>query len=818
MKRFLSIITLLIIVITVNAQTTIKGVLVDSLTNEGEPYATIRIYNVKNSEKPVAMALTDINGKFSPTVAANGNYVITISAVGRVTINRNFTVAGQKEIDLGTLLIRDDAKTLGAVKVVGQKPIVKMEADKMTYSVEDDPDSKAMTVLDMLRKVPMVTVDGQDNITVNGSSSFKVYVDGKPNPMFSSNASTIFKAMPASMVKSIEVVTNPGAKYDAEGAGGILDIKMAGMNNGGSKESLNGYNGSVNVNGGNKGVGGGFYIAGQQGKLSYNANANYTYMDNGTVDVTMTRKQSDGSTMEYAQASNNKLPYTSGNFAIGYEIDSLSAINASLGFTAMNIKNTSNPTTHLYGGVYGQGFSYGNTSTVNINNKSINGSLDYQRFFNAERSSSLTVTYLINSNPGKNDTETSYSVPQSYSQLIDLTDRASYGKTNTLENILQLDLVTKLSSVSTLNSGLKYANRHSTSDMDYYYGGKYESSQSTDYSNTDQIGAVYAEMVNQWQKWSLKAGLRYEQTWQKVKFNEGNGEDFTKQYGNLVPSASLSRTLKPGSSIGLTYNMRISRPGITYLNPYVDRTDPTALTYGNKDISVEKSHNVSLVFNSYSQKLMWNATLRQTFGDGGIEQYSFYDENNMLNTTYGNIVNRRVTSLTLFASWLMTRTTRLIFNGGGSYNDFRSKELNQNAYGWMGNAMFAVQQTLPKNWNVTGTIIANSNNITLQGTTSAFNMGIISVSKSLLNDKLSVSASFIAGLSKGGKLHLDQYSEGKGFSNQMNITVPLTRVQATVTWKFGNTKKQFQAHKTNVQNDYIEKKSKEESIGSVGNM
>lgn len=113
---------------------------------------------------------------------------------------------------------------LRAVSVVASKPLIKMETDKMTYNVADDVEAKASTMLDMLRKVPMVVVDGQDNITVNGSSSFKVYVDGKPNPMFTNNASQIFKAMPATMVKSIEVVTNPGAKYDAEGTGGILNI------------------------------------------------------------------------------------------------------------------------------------------------------------------------------------------------------------------------------------------------------------------------------------------------------------------------------------------------------------------------------------------------------------------------------------------------------------------------------------------------------------------------------------------------------------------------------------------------------------------
>jgi len=824
MKKFFLGITFLFSLLMANAQTTIKGLLVDSLTHEGEPYATIRICKEKQEDKPVVMAVTDIDGKFSPEIKSNGKYIISFTSVGRTPIKRNIIINGEKEIDLGTLLVSDDETTLAGVEVVAHKPIVKMEADKMTYSVEDDVDSKSMSVLDMLRKVPMVTVDGQDNISVNGSSSFKIYVDGKPNAMLSSNASTILKAMPASAVSSIEVITNPGAKYDAEGAAGILDIKMAKIGGSSAKEGLNGYNGSVNVNGGNKGYGAGVYVAGQQGKFSYNANMDYMYMDNGTIAVDMERVQSDGSTLKVVQPTRNTLPIVMGNIAMGYEVDSMSTVNASFGITSYNIKSEGSSEMNMYGGVYGSGFRYGSNTLTKMKRNSFEGSLDYQRFLNADRSSSITMTYQVNTNPSTTKTNTENDVPETYAQFMNLDDRISDAKTNTFENVLQLDLVTKLSNVSTLSSGLKYANRKNTSDSDYSLAGQYRDDLSTDYTHTDQIGAVYAELDNHWASWSVKGGLRYEQTWQKVKYNQGNGSDFTKNYGNLVPSASISHTLTPGSSIGLTYNMRIARPGITYLNPYVDRTDPTSLTYGNTGLYVEKSHNIGLVYNSYSQKLMWNATLKQTFDNGGIEQYSFYatdaEDNymNKLNTTYGNIVNRRVTSLTLFAMWSMTKNTRIIFNGGGSYNDLRSKELGQNAFGWMGNAMVSVQQTLPKQWNLSLTAMTNSKSLTLQGRNSGMNIGVLSVTKNMFNDKLSISASAITGLSKGGKLHMDQHTEGDGFTSKMNISVPLTRVQATVTWKFGNTKKQFQEHTTNIKSDYIEHQSSTESMGSAGKM
>lgn len=190
---------------------------------------------------------------------------------------------------------------LASVTVVASKPLVKMETDKMTYNVQQDADAKASTVLDMLRKVPMVTVDGQDNITVNGSSSFKVYVDGKPNPMFSANPSQIFKAMPATMVKNIEVITNPGAKYDAEGTGGVLNIVLnkQAVNGAGGNDFSNGYNGNISAAAGNQTQRISAFISGQQGKLTYSANGMYNHQRMDGTTISFDRFQKDGSTMNY---------------------------------------------------------------------------------------------------------------------------------------------------------------------------------------------------------------------------------------------------------------------------------------------------------------------------------------------------------------------------------------------------------------------------------------------------------------------------------------------------------------------------------------
>ena len=183
---------------------TIYGVVEDSITHEGEPYATLSIYRKGHEEKAVQMAVTDANGKFKVTSKGEGDYVLEVKSVSRTPLRRFFTVSKQsRSQNLGTLLVSDSKTELKGVEVVAYKPLVKADIDKLTYSVEDDPESQTNTVMEMLKKVPMVSVDGQDNVKVNGSTSFKVYVNGKPNNMMTKNPKEVLKSMPATGIKKI---------------------------------------------------------------------------------------------------------------------------------------------------------------------------------------------------------------------------------------------------------------------------------------------------------------------------------------------------------------------------------------------------------------------------------------------------------------------------------------------------------------------------------------------------------------------------------------------------------------------------------------
>ena len=342
--NILCIFIMLFVSVTFNAnaqkspqgQFSVKGVLVDSLSNEGEPYSTIRISLKSNPAKPVKLAVTDTNGKFSERLVSPGTYLISFSSVGKRTVQKEFTVSDTKKVaDLGHIQMAEATEMLKGVEVVAQKPLVKAEIDKVTYSIEDDPDSKTNSTLEMLRKVPLVTVDGEDKIQVNGSSNFKVHVNGKPNNMMSNNPTEVLKSLPANSVKSIEVITDPGAKYDAEGVGGILNI----ITTGGGME---GY--TVTLNGGvsNRGYNASGYGTVQIGKFT--VTGNYAYNHNTSPRSYSSSGREDFTSDDYKYLSSESSSKHKGNFQYGsmegsYEIDTLNLITFSMNMFGGKFKN-----------------------------------------------------------------------------------------------------------------------------------------------------------------------------------------------------------------------------------------------------------------------------------------------------------------------------------------------------------------------------------------------------------------------------------------------------------------------------------------------
>ncbi len=818
------VISLLAALISVSAfaqKTTVKGVVLDSLTRVGEPAAILQFYRLPDTEKAVAFTTTDEEGNFSHSFTLKGEYLLVFDNMGRQVQRRTFTVPADTEVvDLGEILAQDSAEMLKAGQVTAMRPLVKMEVDKMTYNVEDDVDSKTSTVLDMLRKVPMVSVDGQDNISVNGSSSFQVYVDGKPNQMMSQNASTIFKMMPASTIKNIEVVTNPGVKYDAEGVGGVLNITTNKEMTGGSS-AADGYYGTVMAMGSTRGGGAGVSASMQKGKLSASINANAMYNISKGTTADTERTQDSGFSTSTHTTSDMSMPMAMVNGSVSYDIDSLNLVSATLGVMHFGMKNTSGLTNTIVTAPGANPFSYSGTTQSENNRTSISVGADYQHLWADAPGRSLVFSYQFNGAPSVNNSLNTFD--GSSIAGFDLTNRKSLGKTGSSDHTFQADFTTPLGTALTLNAGAKYIYRHNSSNQtDYLWDGSaYVENplSSLKYDFYNHIGAAYTELDAKLGQWGLKAGVRYEHTWQSYNSTD-MANPFSVNYGNLVPSASVQWSPTATQNIGLSYNMRISRPGISYLNPYVNTSDPTALTYGNSDLDTEKGHNISLVYNFYSPKVMVNATLRHSFTGNGISAYSFYDEDNLLNTTYGNIVSSRTTGLNAFMMITPGSTTRITLNGGVNYNHLSSTVLGQQNGGWSYNVMAGVQQSLPLNFRVSANFIVMGNRVNLQGYSSGMRAGILGVTKTFLNDRLSLSLNGILPLMKNLEMNMESYTKGNGFTSYSNTQIPMKAITFQISWTFGK-QGNYSAKKTrrSIENDsQLNSSTAAESMGSIMSM
>ena len=823
MRRILFIVAAVLLTVTVSAQTKVKGVVLDSLTRVGEPAAVVQFFHEDSPEQVLAYTVTESDGHFSKEFEGEGKYEVRVTNMGRKPVSVVFQMDGQEELDLGELLISDDIQTLKAGSVTAQKTLVVMDIDKITYKVEDDVDAKTSTILDMLRKVPMVSVDGQDNITVNGSSSFQVYIDGKLNPMISSNPSQILKLMPASLVKNIEVMTNPGAKYDAEGVGGVLNITTNLSQTGGASVA-DGQYANVTLQGSTKGYGGGLYYSRQKGKWTFSINGNASRTDTDGTSLIMERIQKmeggDFVTTTSGEAD-VRTPLYLGNMSLSYEIDSLNLISATAGYMGSAI---------LYNSVFTTGFespfmdySYGGKILTKTSSNSLTANVDYQRTWAGMPSRSLVLSYQFSGTPSDNAVTNVFDKPES----MGLVDRRADGFTNSLSNTVQADFSTPVGSSSshTLNLGTKFTARHNLSDQSnfIYDGADYISTPegSLEYDFYNNIGALYAEYDGKFGPFGVKAGARYEHTWQNVTYAEGQGKGFSLDYGNLVPVASIQYNISQLQNIGLSYNVRISRPGITYLNPYVDNiTDPTSKTYGNPDLKAEKGHTVSAVYNFFSTKWIVSMTLRQGFTGDGISQYSFYDNESVLNTTYGNVVSTSTTGLNAFVTWIPGQKTRVIFNGEGSYTDIRSKTLDQSNSGWTWTSLLGLQQTLPWDLRLSANAIGSGRTISLQGWTSGMLVGTIGLTKSFLEDRLSLSLSGLSHLTGGRGLTIDTFSQGKDFVNCASTTIPLRMVTFNLSFSFGRQDNASvkKTRKTIEQDVQLNSKSTSESIGTVMQM
>ena len=786
---------------TTTSPIVVKGIVLDSLTNTTLPYATV---SVSSAEKPTVYLkrlASGVKGDFELTLNKAGNYLLSFESVGMNKLVKNFSItSNQTKFDLGKINMVSSDQKLAGVTVVANKPLVKVDLDKISYDTKSDPESQSTNVLEMLKKVPMVTVDGEDNIQVKGSANFKVYINGKPSNMTATNPSQVLKSMPASSIKSIEVITEPGAKYEAEGVGGIINIV--------TEKAMAGYTGNVQAGVDSRGgYNGGFYFSTKTGKLGLTANLNYNNRSDPGRTSTVYRESVSGIGGKYLNqgiASDNRYHFFYGNLEASYEIDSLNLISLTVGGhnggNHSKVNGISVSSDELRDTL--NAFSQYTDSKGTWGGEEL--SLDYQRSFK-KPDKLLTFSYKLGNTPNNTD---NYSKATG---IVNYPDTEQKIKSNASgnEHTFQVDYTEPFNKIHVMELGAKYILRLNNSDNLYQ---NYDVAtnawvdtpgrNTNDMKHTQHILGVYGSYTLKLEKFSIKGGLRYEHTNSIVDFSQNPTLDFKVPFDNVVPSVSASYKLTQTSNLRLSYNQRISRPGIWYLNPFYDDTNPLAISQGNPDLKPEVDNSFSLNYGNFSPKVNFNANLYTSFTNNSIEDVSKLLASGATYTTYENIGSVNNTGLYIYGSWQMNKIVKWNCNSSVNYSKYKTNdgsglENHGMRYTFSGGAQF----TLPSDFKLNLNGGYYSSGVSLQGTNPSYHYSSLSFGRDFFAKKLNVTMRIQDPFESTKKMKFT--TQASTYYQQTDMVVKGRYFGFTASYRFGEMKAQIKKVERGISNDDV---------------
>jgi len=769
----------------------VTGRVIDNISGDGVPYATIILKN--DSIKVKKMLACDLSGQFNISLAVKEKYILIITTTGYKEFSMPVKVTEQKTI-LGKLTL-EESTALKEVEVTAQKPLVKLDVDKIVYSMEADPEAQTNSTFEMLRKVPLVTVDAEENITVNGQSNFKVLVNGKSSSMMSSNLKDVLKSLPANTIRNIEVITNPSSKYDAEGVGGILNIVT-------NKKTIDGYNGSISAGVNNRGsFNASAFLTTKIKKLSTSLRYYGSQFNQPQAESNSSSEYFDNEQYHYASsAGKNSYKGISSGFSgeASYDIDSLNLISLSFwGYKGSYTNNSFNETQYhdlaneisrIYTSTTSSKDSYGYLS----------GNIDYQKTYK-KPDKSLTFSYKLDNNPSKTK----------YSSVIDgLYNFPSYNQRSDndatgREQTFQADYYDPLTEKHQIEGGVKFILRQNSSTSETFRNDTEKINSGNDLDYDQYILGAYAGYVFKLKKFSAKGGLRLERTWNDgVSSSSGISTKFTNKLNNLVPYITLTFMPKQGRTIKLSYTQRLSRPDIWYLNPYVNNLDSMNISYGNPSLKAEISHSFELGYTYFTPKFNFSFTPFAALVNNSIESISKIQPSGATITTYENIGKNQRFGANLYFRYLPTEKINIYFNGRGSYSKLETNNgyaISNEGFSYMGS--LGARWTLWKDGSLNVNCGAYSASIMLQGKSSTFFYTSFGISQYLLKRKMMLSLN-----TSDPFWYKKKYtSESKDITfSSHNVSTQLAQmIRFNITFNFGKMDLQVKKAQRGIQNDDV---------------
>jgi outer membrane receptor protein involved in Fe transport len=583
----------------------VKGKLTDG--KNPLSYATVTLLRTDSTVVNGDLSKDDGSFKIAPT--GIGSFILRIEYVGVASKFMSVQVTpDQSDKDLGNIKLVSTESKLKEVDVVGEKPIMELKVDKKVFNVEKNTTTAGGSASDVLQNVPSVQVDADGNVSLRGNSSVTVLIDGKPATLLGSDVASALQSLSASSIESVEVVTNPSAKYDAQGTGGIINIIT-------KKDGRFGMNGNVTLGAGtNDKYNANFGLNARKGK--WNVFVNGSYRENHTYNNVITNRHTDSASFYTYEHVPRVFKGFFSTVGASYDPDKYNSLTLTENVNVMSFGYNDNSTYNTYstpnytGAIDSTQNKYTNFKVSPV---SLSSSLDYKhKFKKKDEELNVDATFAVTTIT-RVQNYTTINTPQDAGTPNPIFENSPATGGNNSLNVWadytdplftkngKLGLGFKSQFYNFNSSGnptISYAN--GTPGIDY--------SLISDYNYSQQIHAAYVNWSDQLGKFSYQLGLRGEDA-----IYNGNGKlpsgtnsasdtSFKNSFVNLFPSAFISYQLPNQQSIYLNYSRRTNRPNFQQLLPFIDLSNPGVLNTGNPALLPEFINNIEFSYNKLDNK------------------------------------------------------------------------------------------------------------------------------------------------------------------------------------------------------------------------
>ena len=764
----------------------VSGNVFDAASKLPVEFASVALYK-KKSGKLVNGAITNTKGYFKIDNVQPGEYTLAVSFLGyeKNELESVLTSPEKPDLQLGKIFLDPSSTTMSEVNVESEKSMIETKVDKIIYNAEKDVTSKGGDATDLLQKVPTLSVDMDGNVSMRGSSSIKLLVNGKPSGLIAMNMAEALKSIPADQIKSVEVITNPSAKYDAEGAAGIINIIT-------KTKTMQGLTGSLSGSGGTRMNNMNASLNRRRGRLGINAGLGIRA---GVKRFGTTDFHRDDTYLGYTRTLDQNgsfVPMRSGgsvNIGADYDFNAFNSIASSVRFGIHNFDRTTSVNSIL---VDSASWDYKRYSTNPSNDKSIDFSLDYKHSFR-KPDEDLSISFLVDDANENN----AYTVRQSgNAPSFDLNEKSlNLGKN--IESTLQADYSLPIDSFMVLETGAKTILRNIGSDYTYerynFLTSEFVNDQNRSNASSyiQQVSAAYCVMSFKIKKkYEIKPGLRYEYTDNKGDFSNG-GLAVRNAYDNLIPSFAIGRTFSNSNSLRANYSRRLQRPGSSFLNPYVNASDPKNISYGNPYLLPEYTNSYETSYAMFNDIASGSLSLFYRNTEDVIQSITDVNPAGITTTSFSNIGSTNVYggsffgSLTLFKIWTSRGNVniyRLDQNGVYSGASYKTSD-------WQYNMNINMTFRLPKDISFEAFGNINSPRATLQGKQPSMSMIHMGLNKQIWKKKATLG--FKVWQPHMKVIKMTSALKGPQFSQINNTYIPFRSFGFSFSYNFG--KMEFKA-------------------------